>query len=57
MVKEKKYKDKIYYMCEACDMNYENKDIAEKCEKHCNEKRACNTELIKHAIELREDGG
>ena len=52
MVKEKEHNGKIYYMCKECNMYYEDKNIAEKCEKHCNEKHACNTELIKHAVEI-----
>ena len=52
MVKETKKEDKKYYVCEACDMAYEDKDIAKKCEDWCNENHSCNLEIIKHAVKL-----
>jgi len=52
MVKEVKHKGKIYFQCEACDLYYENREIAQKCEDFCNEKQACNTEIIKYSVRL-----
>jgi len=48
-------KGKKYYQCEACDMYYKTRELAEKCEKHCREKNACNLEIIKYAVEIKED--
>ena len=56
MVKEETKNNKTYFMCEACDMYYRTKELAEQCEKYCNEKHACNTELIKHAVQFDEKG-
>jgi len=52
MVKQITHNNKTYFQCEECKMYYENRDIAEKCEKFCRENKACNTNLIKHAVEL-----
>jgi len=52
MVKEVEHRGKKYYQCEVCKMYYLDKELAEKCEKHCREKKACNLEIIKHAVEL-----
>ena len=53
MVKQETKKNKTYFMCEECNMYYKTKDLAEKCEKHCREKHACDTEITKHAIEIK----
>ena len=55
MVKEVMSKGIKYYQCEACKMYYKTRELAEKCEKHCREKNACNLEIIKYAIEIEED--
>lgn len=52
MVKQETKNNKTYFMCEECNMYYETKDLAEKCEKHCREKHACDTEITKHAIQF-----
>ena len=52
MVKKIEHGGKHYYLCEACDMCYRDENVAEKCEKYCNEKHACNMELIKHSVKL-----
>jgi hypothetical protein len=56
MVKEEKINDKKYFMCEACDMHYLKKDLAKECEDFCNKHHACNTEIIKHAVNPKEEG-
>ena len=52
MVKKISHKDKTYFMCEACDMYYASKDLAQQCEDWCNEKKSCNMEITRHAITL-----
>ena len=51
-MKEIKKDGKTYYMCEACDMYYESKEIAQKCEDFCNKYKSCNLELIKYAVNI-----
>lgn len=43
---------KKYFQCEECSFYYENKKLAEKCEKWCKEKHSCNIEITKYAIKL-----
>ena len=52
MVKKIKKENKIYYLCEACKFFYKKKEIAEKCQKWCEEHNSCNLEIIKHAVQL-----
>jgi len=52
MVKEINHDNKKYYQCEECLMYYLYKDIAKRCEKFCKKNKACNLDLIKHAVEL-----
>ena len=52
MVKEETINGKKYYQCEACDMYYETRELAQKCEDFCNKHHECNTELIKYAVQL-----
>lgn len=54
MVKEVMSDGKKYFQCEECLLYYEDKNIVEECEKHCREKKACNLDLIKYAVELNE---
>ena len=47
---------KKIYVCEICNFAYEEKDIAEKCQKWCNEYKSCNLEITKHSIgELKQN--
>lgn len=55
MVKEVMSKGKKYFQCEECKMYYKTRELAEKCEKHCREKKACNLDIIKYAVEIEED--
>jgi hypothetical protein len=52
MVKKVSGNGKIYFKCEACDMNYETRELAQKCEDFCEKNKACSTEIIKHAMKL-----
>jgi len=51
MVKEIKKEDKVYFMCEACNMYYETKELAQKCENFCNKNHSCSLEITKHAVQ------
>jgi len=52
MVKVITKNGKTYYMCEACNMYYKSREIAQKCEDFCNKYKSCNTELTKHAVQI-----
>ena len=52
MVIEKKKGNKIYFMCEACNMFYETKELAQKCEDFCNKYKGCSLEITKHAVNI-----
>jgi len=54
MVKEVSHDEKTYYMCEACNMYYETKKLAQECEDFCNKYHACSTEITKNAVEIQE---
>ncbi|MEK7516173.1 MAG: hypothetical protein AAB562_01100 [Patescibacteria group bacterium] len=41
------------YPCPICGLHYAEKETAEACERWCTEKRSCNTEIIKLALENR----
>ena len=43
--------DKILYQCKECGFHYADKNIAEKCEKWCEEHKTCNVEITKNAEE------
>ena len=50
MVKENLKNNKKVYQCEECKFFYENKKIAEKCQKWCKKNKSCNLEIIKYAV-------
>lgn len=53
MVKEIKTKFSIYFQCGICKLAYPNKEWAHKCEEFCkNNKGMCNSEIVKHSVEL-----
>lgn len=52
MVKEITNNDKKYYQCEACNMVYEDRELARKCEDFCNKYHSCSLEFTKYAVEL-----
>jgi len=51
MVKEIQKEDKVLFQCEACNFFFEEKHWAEKCEVWCTEKKSCNLDISKHAVE------
>lgn len=44
---------KTYYQYEICNMYYETRDLAERHQKFCSEKHACNIQIIKHAVKVK----
>ncbi len=50
MVKIIQENNKTHYQCEACGFLYQDKEIAQKCEDWCREKKSCNLEIIKQGI-------
>jgi hypothetical protein len=42
------------FMCEECHLLYKNKDLAQKCEDWCREKKSCNLEITRHAVNKSE---
>ncbi len=40
------------FECKICKMKYPSLELSKKCEKFCKENKACNTELIKYAVEV-----
>jgi hypothetical protein len=38
------------YLCEECDLLYKEEDLAQKCEDWCREKKSCNLEIARHAV-------
>jgi len=46
--------NKTVYQCEVCGFHYEQKEMAQKCEEWCGKRYSCNIEIIKYAIENRE---
>jgi hypothetical protein len=52
MVLKKISKGKELFVCEACDLLYEEKTWAEKCENYCTKNNACSLEITSHSTEL-----
>ena len=52
MVKEITKDGKRYFICEACNMAYNDKELAQKCEDFCNKYHSCSLEITKHTVEL-----
>lgn len=50
MVKIIKQNNKILYQCPACGLQYEEKEIAEKCQSWCQQHNSCHLDIIKHAV-------
>ena len=36
--------------CEICNLAYEKKDLAERCQSWCSKNNSCNLEVAKHSI-------
>ena len=57
MVRTVEREGKKYFMCEACDMYYVDREWAEKCEKSCTEKKCCDLEVMKNSTVFDEEKG
>ncbi len=53
MVKKEIVNNKTYYQCEICKFYYKEKKWAEKCQISCKKYQACDTEVTKHAVEIK----
>lgn len=42
--------EKIFYVCEECELKYQDKEWAEKCQLWCSEHHSCNLEITQHAM-------
>lgn len=49
-----KKENKILYQCPECGLYYKEKEWAEKCEAWCRKYKSCNLEIIKHAIDKKD---
>ena len=38
------------FLCEECDLLYKEEALAQKCEDWCREKKSCNLEITKYAV-------
>jgi hypothetical protein len=38
------------FLCEECELLYTEEHWAQKCEDWCRERRSCNLEITKHAV-------
>lgn len=54
MVKELKNIEGVLFQCEECDLQYHEREWAEKCEAWCREHHTCNLEIIAHAVEIKK---
>ncbi len=52
MVKELRKDNVTLYICEACDLAYEQKEWAQKCQQWCEQYQSCNLGITRHAVPL-----
>lgn len=52
MVKKEVIDGKEHFICEACGMHYLDNEWAERCEKSCVERKCCDTEVMRHRVEI-----
>lgn len=55
MVQKIEKKNQTLYRCEECGFHYEDAETARRCEAWCHEKKSCNVEIIKEAVENRRE--
>ena len=46
--------EKPTYMCDICEMHFEDREWAVKCEDWCKTYNSCNSEITKHSLELKK---
>ena len=42
------------YQCSECGLNYEDEEIAKKCEAWCSKTKSCNLEITQFAVENKK---
>lgn len=55
MVRKIIINNKNAYQCGECKFKYKNKRIATKCEEYCKKYKACNSDIIKHALNINSE--
>ncbi len=50
MVSEFTRGGRCLYLCQECDLGYENRDLAEACEAYCSSHQSCSLEITRHAV-------
>ncbi len=55
MVRKVHKKGEILYACEVCELTYEERSWAEKCQDHCTEHNACSLEITSHSLDRSKD--
>ena len=51
VLQEINQKGQIVFRCENCKLLYSEKKRAAECEKFCHDNKACDSDLIKKAVE------
>lgn len=45
------YEEDGLFFCGECDMAYEERKWAERCEEHCRENDACSMDITRHSVD------
>lgn len=53
MVREMSSNGQRIFICEICDLSYEDRSWAEKCEEYCTQHGACSLEITQHATQMK----
>lgn len=51
MVVEEEFEGEKAFKCEECGFHYRDRGMAERCEKHCRDYSACDTEIVESSLE------
>lgn len=51
MIKKVQENKDVVYICEICDLSYEDKEWAKKCENWCRKNDSCNLKITSHSLE------
>lgn len=55
MVERLNKEGKNYFKCEVCYMYYPKEGLAQECENFCKENNACDVNLIKHSVDIKNE--